>query len=80
VHFDDGRLISRVRLTNGNSALGANESSTSDLVVMDDFIYGEPRRIAEPDTAALALGALLAAFAVRRRSMAALHWPRTPSA
>ncbi len=36
--------ISRVRITSGNAALGAgvNESGATDLVVMDDFIYGEP--------------------------------------
>ncbi len=37
-------VIGRVRLTSGNAALGSgvNESATTDLVVMDDFIYGEP--------------------------------------
>lgn len=35
--------IARVRLTSGNAPLGANEAlPTPDLVVMDDFIYGEP--------------------------------------
>jgi hypothetical protein len=34
--------VSRVRITNGNVALGPNESGALDLVVMDDFIYGEP--------------------------------------
>jgi hypothetical protein len=34
--------ISRVRITNGNAALGPNESRGLDLVVMDDFIYAEP--------------------------------------
>ncbi len=37
-------VISRVRITSGNAALGAgvNETGGTDLVVMDDFIYGEP--------------------------------------
>jgi hypothetical protein len=34
--------VSRVRITNGNAALGPNEMGGLDLVVMDDFIYGEP--------------------------------------
>ena len=36
--------ISRVRITSGNGALGAgiNDGGQTDLVVMDDFIYGEP--------------------------------------
>jgi hypothetical protein len=34
--------VSRVRITNGNAALGPNEIPGLDLVVMDDFIYGEP--------------------------------------
>ena len=37
-------VIGRLRITSGNAALGSgvNESVTTDLVVMDDFIYGEP--------------------------------------
>lgn len=35
------RVISKVRITSGAAALGAVEGA-SDLVVMDDFIYGEP--------------------------------------
>ena len=37
-------VISRVRITSGNAALGSgiNETGATDLVVMDDFIYGEP--------------------------------------
>ena len=37
--------IARVRITSGNAALGAsvNDGGVVDLVVMDDFIYGEPR-------------------------------------
>jgi len=40
-------VISRVRITNGNAALGAGvldqNGSANDLVVMDDFLYAEPR-------------------------------------
>ena len=34
--------ISRVRITAGNTTMGMSETSTDDVVVMDDFIYGEP--------------------------------------
>jgi uncharacterized repeat protein (TIGR01451 family) len=37
----EARVLTRVRITSGAAALGAAESG-SDLVVMDDFIYGEP--------------------------------------
>ncbi len=37
-------IIAQVRITTGNSALGAgiNDGAGTDLVVMDDFIFGEP--------------------------------------
>ena len=36
-------IVSRVRITNGNVALGPNDAPpTTDVVAMDDFIYGEP--------------------------------------
>ncbi len=34
--------VSRVRIKYGNSPLGPDDSDTSDVAVMDDFIYGEP--------------------------------------
>jgi hypothetical protein len=60
-------LISRVRVTSGNLALGPNESGTQDLVVMDDFIYGEPVPVPEPTSLILFGSALLGFAAVRRR-------------
>jgi hypothetical protein len=39
-------LVSRILITTGTTALGPNESATVDLVVMDDFLYGEPQQIA----------------------------------
>jgi hypothetical protein len=42
VSFNAGELIGRVRITSGNAALGPVEAGTLDLVVMDDFIFGEP--------------------------------------
>ncbi len=72
--FTSGEQISRVRITSGNSALGSVESGT-DLVVMDDFIYAEPRAIAitaVPEPASLGLfllGLLLiAGFSRRNRT------------
>jgi hypothetical protein len=40
--FDDAR-IARVRIETGNHAPGPNDDEHHDIVVMDDFIYGEPQ-------------------------------------
>jgi len=38
-----GKRVKRVRVTLGNTAIGPNDNNgSSDIVVMDDFIYGEP--------------------------------------
>jgi len=53
VLFDAGEKIGRVRITSGNAALGAGINDlppTTDLVVMDDFIYAEPAPAPEPST------------------------------
>jgi hypothetical protein len=42
--FGDAR-IARVRITTGDKAPGADETGNRDIVVMDDFLYGEPRAI-----------------------------------
>jgi len=54
--------IARVRITSGNAALGPGVTDQNgnqvDLVVMDDFIYGEPvlaTAVPEPDSTALLL-------------------------
>jgi hypothetical protein len=47
-------IVSRVLITNGNAALGPNEGAGIDLVVMDDFVYGEPVS-AVPETSTLML-------------------------
>lgn len=41
-------MISRVRIIAGNTPIGANEVPGSDVVVMDDFIYGEPVPLVPP--------------------------------
>ncbi len=45
--FNAGERVARVRITSGNVAPGPNDdlSLSSDIVVMDDFIYGEPMAI-----------------------------------
>ena len=44
VVFDDAR-IARVRITTGNIAPGPNNDQKHDIVMMDDFLYGEPQRL-----------------------------------
>jgi hypothetical protein len=40
--FDDAR-IARVRMTTGNVAPGPDDDAKHDVVMMDDFLYGEPQ-------------------------------------
>jgi hypothetical protein len=40
--FDDAP-IARVRITSGNVAPGPDDDAKHDIVVMDDFLYGEPQ-------------------------------------
>jgi hypothetical protein len=40
--FDDA-LIARVRITTGDVAPGPDDDEKNDIVMMDDFIYGEPQ-------------------------------------
>jgi hypothetical protein len=49
VLFNAGERIGRVRITSGNAALGPNENlPTTDVVVMDDFLYAEPQGALTP--------------------------------
>lgn len=52
VSFTEGNVVSRVRITSGNSALGLTEASGRDLVVQDDFIFGEPNLVPSPPSPA----------------------------
>lgn len=56
VSFDQA-IVSRVRIVSGNQILGPG-NTTQDLVVMDDFIFGEPRAKAVPEPSSLALLAI----------------------
>lgn len=70
VVFNAGERIGRVRITNGNAALGAGVlDGTADVVVMDDFIYAEPTAaVPEPGTWLSALAGMAAlAMGQRRR-------------
>ena len=40
--FDDAR-IARVRITTGDVPPGPDDEKKHDIVMMDDFIYGEPQ-------------------------------------
>ena len=42
IKFTDARIAS-VRITTGDSAPGPNDDKKHDIVMMDDFIYGEPQ-------------------------------------
>ena len=44
VVFNDAR-IARVRITTGDVAPGPDDDSKNDIVMMDDFIYGEPHAL-----------------------------------
>jgi hypothetical protein len=44
IKFDDARIAS-VRITAGNVAPGPKDDQQHDIVMMDDFIYGEPQLI-----------------------------------
>lgn len=66
VLFTEGPIVSRLRITSGNQVL-APGNTLSDLVVMDDFIYGEPTITAVPEPGSLTLLTLGIAGAWRAR-------------
>ncbi len=63
-------VVSRVRITAGNAALSANtnDGGQTDLVVMDDFVFGEVVTPEPATLALLAIGLLTVGVAARRRS------------
>ena len=66
VSFADS-LIGRVRITNGNQILAAGNTN-EDLVVMDEFIYGEPLAVPEPTSLILTmLGGITVALRRHKR-------------
>lgn len=69
-----GEKISRVRLTSGANAIlsnGVRANETTDMVVMDDFLYAEPTRaVPAPSSLALAAVGLLGGLAAWRRRRA----------
>ena len=69
VIFNAGEQISRVRITTGNTALSASatDGGAVDVVVMDDFLYAEPRALPEPSTLLVVAIGLLALVGVRSR-------------
>lgn len=70
VRFNAGEQIGRIRISLGNAALaaGVSDTASTDLVVMDDFIYAEPSSlIPEPGVMFLLSTALVALVFSRRR-------------
>ncbi|HKN88125.1 MAG TPA: PEP-CTERM sorting domain-containing protein, partial [Nitrospiraceae bacterium] len=68
--FGDG--VARVRIMNGNIALGQSEAVgfPTDVVVMDDFVYGEPKAVVPEPSALVLLGTGLGGLAWLRRKTA----------
>ena len=60
--------IARIVITTGNTNLGGLDSGAFDVVVMDDFIYGEPQAaVPEPSTLLLSGLGLLAIARIKRK-------------
>jgi hypothetical protein len=71
VSFNAGEQVHRLRLTFGNNPLGPGITDAfNDLVVADDFFFGEPQPVPEPGTLALLSVGVLAMWA--RRSLRTL--------
>lgn len=57
VSFNDGQRISGVRITSGNVPIGPGilDGGLNDVVVMDDFLLGEPQAVPEPSAMVIVL-------------------------
>jgi len=60
-------IVSRVRITLGNSALGPNDQGDVDVVAMDDFIYAEPQAAVPEPTTLILFATGLAGLGIRAR-------------
>ncbi len=60
--------LARVRITSGNTALGPDDDPVNrvDIVVIDDFLYGEPQAVAIPLPSTLLLTGMGVGFLVLR--------------
>ena len=71
VSFPDGERIGRVRIRSGQTPLGTGvvDGAATEVAVMDDFIYGEPKAgrvdLTDPDVV-VAPGTTSATLAIRR--------------
>jgi len=59
--------IFRVRITTGNALAGVADAPGADVVMMDDFLYSEPRTVPEPATLGLMVMGLIGARRYRTR-------------
>ncbi|MGE0745887.1 MAG: hypothetical protein AB7K86_11590 [Rhodospirillales bacterium] len=67
IAFNAGELVSRVRITLGNAALGADEGAGVEVVALDDFIYGEPQLVVIHAPAMVGLLGIGGLWLLRRR-------------
>jgi hypothetical protein len=73
VFFNAGERVAAVLITTGNTPLGPNDGGDVDVVVMDDFLYGEPQarqQVPEPSTLALFGITALVGWRLRRATAA----------
>jgi PEP-CTERM motif len=62
-----GELIGQVQIIGGNVPLGRSESGAIDIVVMDDFLFGEPAAATPEPTTLFLFGTTMAGLGVAAR-------------